>query len=71
MWYCEIEFVSGKNETIVFRNKEEANRLFESLDHIKDDYLIDVYNNGRRKKLNIYNIVSITAPIEYVGEKSD
>lgn len=57
MWYCEIEFVSGKNIKVIFRNKDEAKTF---IDFVKYNNSGIVYADG--KYLNLKNVEMLTVP---------
>lgn len=72
MWYCEVEFVSGKTKIIIFRDEVEANDFFDSLKknykNLTDNKLLYVHNNGKGRMININNIESVSEPEHYVGD---
>ncbi|KIO69702.1 hypothetical protein B4065_1368 [Caldibacillus thermoamylovorans] len=57
MWYCEIEFVSGKNIKVIFRNKDEAKTF---IDFVKYNNSGIVYADG--KYINLINVEMLTVP---------
>ena len=61
MLYSEITYISGKVQTIMFRNDIEANDFYNQLvnykrNEFKNYPMIEVYDNGQEALINIMNI---------------
>lgn len=67
MWYCKVEFTSGKEKNIVFENQYKANSFYNNiLNNNKKKQRMDFINDNYDKLLiNLNNIETVTKPKEY------
>ncbi|MFB7304579.1 hypothetical protein [Heyndrickxia sporothermodurans] len=65
MWYCSIEFVSGKRKVVVFQDETEANNFIYTVTNSSNDSFIYSDNNNNGIYINIKNIEEISEPKEY------
>lgn len=72
MWYCEINFSSGKQMDIPFRNEEEANSFYKNLNNWESN-VIFIECGYEKRKINIKNIEVVSMPkkMEDVWSKKD
>lgn len=67
MLYSEITYISGKRETIMFQDQDEANSFYNSMkNYLRNDSqpspIIEVYDNGQEALINILNIEKVSKP---------